>query len=147
MTEIRAPGIQAERTADAAGSSGWLDDVQRIWQELSGLARDQLRLAALETRLAGISLVTMIAAGVIVAVLLVSAWLGLIAAVILLLVGTGLTIGVALALGVAANLLLALLLANMIRIKSENLLWSATLGNRQGVSPAAPLRGIPDGCR
>lgn len=137
-----------ERSADAACSGpGLFDEVQRVWQELSGLARDQLQLAALETRLAGISLVTMIAAGVIVAVLVVSAWLGLIAAAIVLLVGTGLAIGVALALGVAANLVLALLLANMIRIKSENLLWSATLGNRQGASPAVPPRSAPDGRR
>jgi hypothetical protein len=117
-----------------------LVEARRIWRELSGLARDQLQLAVLETRLAGISLVTMIAAGVMVAVLLVSAWLGLIAAVILLLVGSGLAVGIALALGVVANLLLALLLASVIKTKSEDLRWVATLGSMQDVAEVTRLR-------
>jgi len=134
-----------QHAEEAAGDSGLFDEVQGVWRELSGLARDHIQLAVLETRLAGISLVTMIAAGVIVAVLLVSAWLGLIAAIILLLVGSGLAIGVALGIGVAANVILALLLANMIRSKSENLRWTRTLDNLQGVRPGAPLHGLSHG--
>jgi len=138
--------MSEERRAEGASSgTGLLDEARRVWQELSGLARDQLQLAVLETRLAGMSLVTMIAAGVMVAVLLVSAWLGLIAAAILLLVGTGLAVGVALALGVVANLLLALLLANVIRSKSDDLRWVATLSSMQSVSAATPLRSVRHG--
>ena len=138
--------MREDPQAEAASSArGLLDEVQRVWREVSGLAHDQLQLAVLETRLAGISLVTMIAAGVIIAVLLVSAWLGLIAAVILLLVGAGLAVGFALALGVAANLILALLLTKVIRVKSADLHWAATLSSMQGAPAAPPLRSVRHG--
>ena len=98
-----------------------------MWQELAGLAHDRLRLAVLETRLAGESLVVMVAAGVMAAVLLVSAWLGLVVAAILALVGGGVTAALAVMIGVAANVLLALLLYALIRRKSRNLQWAASL--------------------
>lgn len=56
----------------APADSGFLEDLKSLWHELRGLVHDQLTLAALETRLAGNSLVTMIAAGVMVAALLVT---------------------------------------------------------------------------
>jgi hypothetical protein len=68
-----------------------VEEIKSLWRALHGLAHDELTLAALETRLAAGSLVTMIAAGGIVAVLLVSAWLGLVGAVVLLLIGIGVT--------------------------------------------------------
>ena len=95
--------------------SGLLEDAKSFWDELRGLAHEQLTLAALETRLAGKSLVTMIAAGMMVAALLVSAWLGLGGAVILWLI----------ALGVAASI--ALLLYSLIRRQSRHLQIPATL--------------------
>jgi hypothetical protein len=63
--------------AAASGSvplreSGLLEEAKSLWHELLTLAHDRLTLAALETRLAGKSLVTMIAAGMMVAALLVS---------------------------------------------------------------------------
>ena len=42
----------------AAGDSGLLKGVRSLWQEVRGLAHDQLTLAALETKLAAKSLVT-----------------------------------------------------------------------------------------
>ncbi len=65
-------GESAATGSAPPGDSGLLEEVKSLWQELRGLAHDELTLAALETRLAGKSLVTMIAAGVMVAVLLVS---------------------------------------------------------------------------
>ncbi|HEX5538145.1 MAG TPA: hypothetical protein VFX01_00025, partial [Methylophilaceae bacterium] len=52
----------------ANGAPGLMDDVKSLWTEVRGLTHDHLQLAALETKLAGESLVSMIAAGVIVAV-------------------------------------------------------------------------------
>jgi hypothetical protein len=104
-----------------------LEDATSLWQELRALAHEQLTLAAVETRLAGKSLVTMIAAGVIVAVLLVSAWLGLIGAVVLWLVGIGMGSSIALLLAVAANLILAMILYHLIRRESRHLQFPATL--------------------
>jgi hypothetical protein len=120
-----------ESTAPAAGNpvagAGLLEDAKALWREGSALFQDRLQLAALETRLAGESFVSMIAAGVAVAVLVVAAWLGLVGAAVLMLVGFGVGAGTALLLGVLVNLAVALLLCRMIRGKSRHLLWAATL--------------------
>jgi hypothetical protein len=110
-----------------ADGAGLLEDARSLWREGSALFQDRLQLAALETRLAGESLVTMIVAAVIVAVLVVAAWLGLMGAAILMLVGFGIGAGTALLLGVLVNLAVALALCQVIRGKSRHLLWAATL--------------------
>ena len=104
-----------------------LDDVKSLWSETWGLAHDQLQLAALETKLAGESLVSMIAAGVVVAVLLVTAWLGLVGAGVLALIHSGVLASIAMLLAVALNVVVALVLFKIIRNKSQNLRWAATL--------------------
>jgi hypothetical protein len=49
-----------------------LDEVRSLWRELHGLAHQQFALAALEVKLAGVTLVRMVVAGVMVAILLLS---------------------------------------------------------------------------
>lgn len=122
---------------------GLLDDARALLQQMLGLVHDQLQLAALETRLAGQSLAAMVAAGVMVALLLVSAWIGLIAAATAALVGTGFSITVAILLGVGANLALTLLLCVFIRRKSRHLLWSASLRSLQPATTAQVNAGDP----
>ena len=122
-----APLPEPLRVAAAETPGGLIKDVGRLWQQVLGLAHDHLQIAALETRLAGQSLVAMMAAGVMVALLLVSSWIGLIAAAIAALVDAGLSISAAILLGAAANLVLALLLCAFIRGKSRDLLWAASL--------------------
>jgi hypothetical protein len=121
-TESAAPAA-----GSAAAGAGLLEDAKALWREGSALFHDRLQLAALETRLAGESLVAMIVAGVIVAVLVVAAWLGLVGAAMLVLVGFGVGAGTALLLGVLVNLAVALVLCQVIRGKSRYLLWAATL--------------------
>ena len=87
-----------------------LEDAQSLLHELLGLTHDRFLLAALETRRAGESLVAMIVAGVMVAFLLSSAWLGLMAAAVLWLIENGVVASSAILLAVAFNLLLALIL-------------------------------------
>ena len=106
---------------------GLIDDVRMLWQQLLGLAHDHLQIAVLETRLAGQSLVAMVAAGVMVALLVVSSWIGLLAAAVAALVGAGLSINAAILLGAGANLFVALLLCAFIRRKSRHLRWRASL--------------------
>ncbi|MFA6164592.1 MAG: phage holin family protein [Methylobacter sp.] len=115
--------------------SGVLDDAQSLWNELRGLTHDRFRLAALETQRAGKSLVTMIVAGVMVAGLLSSAWLGLMAVAVLELVKNGIVVSSAILLAVAFNFLLALILFVVIRRKSRYLRFPATLRNLQPVPP------------
>ena len=121
------------------GDSGLLVDAKSLWHELRGLAHDQLTLAALETRLAGKSLVTMIAAGLMVAVLLVSAWLGFVGAAVLWLISIGVMASIAMLLAVAANLVLALILYDVIRQQSRHLQYPATLRSLRPVP--AKLQG------
>jgi len=109
------------------GDAGLLEDAKSLWHELRALAHDELTLAALEARLAGISLVTMLGAGLMIGVLLVSAWLGLLAAVVLWLISIGVPASIALLLGVATNLLLALMLYGVVRRQSRYLQFPATL--------------------
>jgi len=123
-----------EQTAtrdDSVSGSGVLEDAQSLWHELRGLTHDSFRLAALETQRAGKSLVTMIGAGVMVAVLLCCAWMGLVAAAVVRLVENGVVASSAILLAVAFNLLLALILCGVIRRKSRYLRFPATLRSLQ----------------
>lgn len=104
-----------------------LDDAQSLWHELLGLGHDRLHLAGLETRQAGLSLVNMVIAGVLVAGLVSGAWLGLLAAAVLGLVENDVQVRSAILFVVALNLLLALILCRVIRHKSHCLQFPATL--------------------
>ena len=126
------------KSSASPSGSGLLDDGKSLWHELRGFAHDQLKLVALETRLAGKSLVTMIAAGVMIAALLVSAWLGIMGAVVLWLISHGVMASIAMLLAVAANLLLALVLYDVIRRQSRHLQFPATLRSVRPVPPELP---------
>jgi hypothetical protein len=118
--------------------------VKSLWGEVRGLTYDHLRLAALETKLAGESLVSMIAAGVIVAVLLVTAWLGLVGAAVLALIDNGMLASIAMLLAVLVNVIVAGVLFKVIAMKSQNLRWSATLRSLKPQSSAAAAQPMTD---
>ena len=107
--------------------AGMIADLKSLWDDLAGLLHDRLELAALETKFAAQNLVDMIATGVMVAVLLVSAWLCLLGAMVLWLIHLGLMASVAMLLGVVVNLVLAAFLYRSILHQSQNLGWPATL--------------------
>jgi len=109
------------------GEAGVLAAIQSLWNELYGLSHERLQLAALETRRAGQSLVTMIVAAVMLALLLSAAWLGILAAVVYRLVEYELPASTAILIAVASNLLLALMLCSIIRHRSRYLQFPATL--------------------
>lgn len=132
--EDETPGQTATR-GDPMSGSGVLEDAQSLWHELRGLTHDRFRLAALETQRAGKSLVAMIVAGVMVAGLLSSAWLGLMAAAVLELVKNGIVTSSAILFAVAFNLLFAMILFGIIRRKSRYLRFPATLRSLQPMPP------------
>jgi len=105
-----------------------LADARLLWLELRGLIHDHLQLVSLEVRRAARSFVAMVVAGLILAVLLISAWLGLMKVAALVLAESNL-IGIkeALLLVVAANLVLGLILSWFIRHKSHQLLFPKTV--------------------
>ena len=126
---------QTAMHSDPVSGSTLLEDAQSLLHELGGLTHDRLRLAALETRRAGESLVSMIIAGVMVAFLLSSAWLGLMTAAVLGLIDHGVVTSSAILLAVAFNLLLALILCRVMRRKSRYLQFPATLRSLQAQPP------------
>lgn len=127
--------IEQTATHDESIGSNALEDVQLLWYELRGLIYEHLQLAALETRRAGESLVTMIIAGVLVGLLLIGAWLGIIAAVVLILIEQGMVASAAILLAVAVNLLIALLLCGVIRRKSHYLHYQHLLNSLKPIPP------------
>lgn len=134
--ELRPP---AERPADSAlaqeapgDASGLLEDAKDLWNELRGLTHDQFQLVTLELKLAGESLVMMIAAAVMAAVLVVSAWLGVVTAAVVGLIDVGIEPVTALLSGVVFNIVAAALLVLVIRRRSRYLQFPAT---RRSLSP------------
>lgn len=124
-------GIDSSNVPDAqpSGTPSLLDEIKGLWDEIRHLIHDHIELAALETRLAGETLAFMVMAGVAIAILLVSAWLALLGAVVVLLVAMGMWASVAFLLIVLLNIAAAGALAWLIKHKSRNLKWSATLAS------------------
>lgn len=108
---------------------GLLDEARSLFTEVRGLAQDRLKLAALETRLAGQSIVRMLIAGVVAAVMVISAWLALVGMGVVALIEYG-GLGAITALGVAAvvNVAAAAALYFAIRKMSRNLAFPKTVG-------------------
>lgn len=123
--------IKHSTTQNELHDSKVLQEAQSLWHELRALLLNRLQLAVLETRRAGESLVTMIIAGVMVAVLLNGAWLGLMLAGVQILIEQGVVMSTAILLAVAANLFIALLLCGVIRRKSHYLQFPALLTSLQ----------------
>jgi len=122
---------QTAQGGEPQNGSGVLAEAQLLWDEIRGLGVDRIRLAALETQRAGDSLVSMLISGVMIAVLLMSAWLGLQAAAVLALIENGFAASSVILLTVAANLLLTLILFGVIRRKSRFLQFPSTLRSLQ----------------
>ena len=129
---------QAVADGHSENDSSIAGDAQSLWHELRELNHMHLRLAALEAQQAGNSLVVMIVAGIMAAVLLSVAWLGFLAAALLALSRYGiLTDNILLILlAVVLNLLLALVLWSVIRSKGYDLRFPATVRSLRSMSPA-----------
>ncbi|MGD0959372.1 MAG: phage holin family protein [Methylomonas sp.] len=113
-----------------------LRDAHTLWYDLRQLGRDHFRLAALETQRAGVSLIAMIVAGIMLAFLLNAVWFGLMAALVMALIENGVIASSAILLAVAFSLLLALVLIRLIRGKSRYLLYPAIQRSLQAMPPA-----------
>jgi uncharacterized membrane protein YqjE len=138
-----APG-QTTAKNDAASPPSVLEDTQALLAELRGLGFDHLRLAALETQRAGESLVSMVMAGVMVAILLMAAWLGLLAALVLWVIENSIVLpSSAMLLAVMFNLLLALLCCGVIRRKKRYLHYPSTLRSFQNIPSKQQNTGQP----
>jgi len=112
-------------------AGGILENVQVLWQELYGFSHDCFHLIALEARRAGKNLVYMLIAGLIAAVLLIGAWVGLEAAAVLWLIEHDFRVSSAILLAVGLTLVLSLILILVIHRKSRYLQFPATVHSLQ----------------
>lgn len=126
MVKDEAAGQTTPRN-DLPSGAGLLKDAQLLWHELRVLTHDHLQLAALEMQRAGKSLMDMIVAAVMIAVLLLGTWLGLMAAAVLWLIEHGIMPSSAILIGVGFNVLIAVMLYGFIRYKSRYLKFPATV--------------------
>ncbi len=110
------------------------DPISALLTDLGAIAHDQLGLLALEARRAGISLVAMLVFGLMVVVMLATAWLVAQAALLLALLERGVAASVALLVLAACNLLGVVVLAARIRQRSADLQFPAT---RRSLAPRA----------
>jgi hypothetical protein len=114
---------------ESVTDSSLLKDAQSLLHELRALGHERFLLAALETRQAAESFIAMLVAGILVAVFLNCAWLGLIAAVVQRMIENGIAASDAILFAVAVNLVMVLILGRVIRHKSRYLQFPATLGS------------------
>ena len=115
--------------SNKAAGPGLFEGAGPLIREFQGVAHDYFVLAALETKRAGMSLVIMLAAGVMMAILLISAWLGLVTAGVFGLIAAGLAPWLSVLIAVVANLAVAAGLYALIRYKQRYLAFPATARN------------------
>jgi hypothetical protein len=105
-------------------------------RQVRGLAADYALLAVLDARSAAIRFAWLLSAGLIAAVLIVTAWLALITGALVWLVGSGLGWPAAIGLGAVANVLGAVAIAAWMRGLFSDLPFAATLRQLKGDPPA-----------
>jgi hypothetical protein len=110
---------------------------ESLLRSLRELAVDYAVLAVLDARRAAIRLGWLLAAGLVAAVLIVTAWLALIVAVVVALTDDGTSWGAVLALAAAANVAVAVGLGLWIKARVGELPFAATLRQLRG-EPADP---------
>ena len=109
-----------------SGARGLLEELSGAFAGARGLLSDILHLFTLEARRAGLALVLMLACGAIGAILVAAAWLGLMAALVLWAVTSGISWEAAVAATAFANLAVAGALFWLCARVSRDLLFSAT---------------------
>lgn len=113
--------------AAARAPSSWADRVRRLSLDVRLLAHDHAELAVLEAQRAGHTLVRSIIAAVVISVLVATAWLGVIAAIVVWMTDAGISWPVALLIGAAACLVTAGVIGWWVVKNADEMMFSATL--------------------
>jgi len=122
--------------AVALPTDGMIGAIANAFNSVRRVFSDLFRLFSLEVRRAGLTLVWMVALGAMAAMLIVTAWLGLMGALALWAVSLGLTWISALVAVAMVNLVTAAIVVFSCVSLSRNLLFPAT--QRQLAAPPAP---------
>ncbi len=106
---------------------GIVDRLLKTARDARLLAYDHLELAALEVQHAADNLVRILCGGVVISVLLVTAWIGLVAASAIWAMHEGLSLPAAMILAALSNIALATVLGLWIRSRMLGLMFTATI--------------------
>jgi len=132
----------AEINNDSAGTRlpnpGVFEELSHAFTSARATLANLLELLSLEARRAGIAVMWLAASGIIAGICLVSAWLGLLAALTIWLASLGLPLLAAIVAVIVLNLLMAAVLIYLCIDKSRDLLFSATRRQLAGTDPVAP---------
>ena len=124
--------MDAGTTEAAEGGDTLTDAARSTWDELRAALYERARLVTLEARLAGLTFVHLVMYAVVVAVLVVTAWVGLVACAVFALISVGLHWAIGLILGVVFNLAIAALLVRSMMGMLGRLDLQATLRRIKG---------------
>lgn len=125
----------AERLPAADGPPRLADLTASLWRHGCDLAADYALLAVLDARAAAIRFGRVIAAGLVAAVLVSTAWLALVVAAVVAMTGNGASWGAALGAAGVVNVLAAAALGLWIRARVRELPFTATLRQLRGERP------------
>jgi hypothetical protein len=137
---------RTERVAlpDGPGLAGLAGLTESLVGRVRDLAADYALLAVLDARLAAVRFGWLVAAALVAAVLVSTAWLALVVAIVVALTGSGASWGAALGLAAAANVLGALVLGLWMREQMRELPFSATLRQLRGEGRESAAPGADD---
>lgn len=112
---------------DASEASQFAASLRRVWDDVRTMGRDHALLAVLEVQRAGLSLVKIFAAGLVAALLVVTAWIALVGSAVVWAAGEGTPWWIGLVVAAIGNLVVAAALGLWIRGKLPNLMFAATV--------------------
>lgn len=135
-TPYRAPDSPAATPSSAAHVPvGWADRLRRLVLDVRLVANDHIELAVLEAQRASQVLVRSIAAAVVISMLVATAWLGLVVALVVWL-AEHMPLPVALLIGAGACLVLAGVIGWWVVKHAPEMMFSATLRQLKATAKA-----------
>lgn len=130
--------VDSATKSESGAPVGVFGEVSRLFASGRATVVHFLDLLSLEARRASLSLLWMLISGIVAAVCLVSAWLGILAALVIAAVGAGLPLLAAVVLAAVLNGVAGIALIYLCRSKSRDLLFSATRRQLAGAPSAMP---------
>jgi uncharacterized membrane protein YqjE len=130
--------VPPEHPATQARAAGFGELLARLFSETRQLVSDFTHLAVLDARRAGVRLAILLSTGLIIAVLIVTAWMGFVAAGIVWMLGEGVSWVLSIATAAFVNIAAAAVLAWWARHLVAEMPFTATLRQLRGEQPVSP---------
>jgi uncharacterized membrane protein YqjE len=135
LRAMQSPSPAGEPAGRTRDSTSWSEPLERAMGALKLLAGDYALLAVLDLRRAAVQLAWLVGAGIMASVLVVTAWLAGVTAIVVWLLGSGVSWPVALVIAALINLAGAGLVAWRAKNVLDELPFSATLRQLKAEPP------------